>query len=126
MSKNSFKQKLTKAFVDSIPLLESGQVFYRDTELKGFALRVGKTAKTYIVENKVNGRSIRTTIGKHNLFTSEQARLEARKILGRMAVGENPVDEKRNLRARSVTLSEVIEEYLLARKTLKPCNGLIN
>ena len=120
MSKNSFNQKLTKAFVDSIPLVESGQVFYRDTEIKGFGLRVGKTSKTYIVENKVNGKSIRTTIAKHNIFTSEQARVEARKILGKMAVGENPVNEKRNLRARSVTLEEVIEEYLEVRKTLKP------
>ncbi len=120
MSKNIYHHKLTKSFVDSIPLLDVGQVFYRDTELKGFALRVGKTAKTYIVENKFNGKSIRTTIGKHNIFTAEQARLQARITLGKMAVGQNPQDEKRNHRARSVTLIDVIDEYLIARKTLKP------
>lgn len=120
MSENPSQRKLTKAFVESIPHLESGQAFYRDTDLKGFALRVGKTSKTYIVENKVRGKSVRTTIGKHTLFTSEEARHEARKILGKMAVGENPVEEKRSQRARSVVLSEVIEDYLEARKTLSP------
>lgn len=114
------KRKLTKAYVDTIPYLESGQVIYRDTELKGFALRVGKTSKTYIVESKVNGRAVRTTIGKSNVFTAEEARQHAKRILGKMAVGENPVDEKRNLRAKSVTLAEVIQEYVIARKTLSP------
>ena len=120
MDKSLSHRKLTKAFVDSIPLMASGQAFYRDTDLKGFALRVGKTSKTYIVESKVNGRAVRTTIGKSNVFTSEEARLHAKKILGKMATGENPVDEKRNLRAKSVTLAEVIEEYIIARKTLSP------
>lgn len=71
MDKSLSHRKLTKAFVDSIPLMASGQAFYRDTDLKGFALRVGKTSKTYIVESKVNGRAVRTTIGKSNVFTSE-------------------------------------------------------
>ena len=114
------RYKLTKALVDSLPYIESGQAFYRDSELKGFALRVGKTSKTYIVENKVHGKSVRMTIGKHNLFTAEQARNHARQLLCKMAVGDNPVDEKRNLRAKSVTLAEVIEEYIATRKTLSP------
>ncbi len=37
--------KITKTKVDNMPYPESGQVFYRDTELIGFGVRVGKTAK---------------------------------------------------------------------------------
>lgn len=99
MNKNTFRHKLTKSYIDSIPFLEVGQVFYRDTEILGFALRVGKTAKTYVAENKVNGKTVRFTIGKHGVVTSEQARIEARKILGQMASGNNPVEEKKALRA---------------------------
>lgn len=46
--------KLTKSFIDSIPLASTRQVFYRDSELKEFALRVGTTGKVYIAESKVN------------------------------------------------------------------------
>jgi hypothetical protein len=30
----------TKTFVDSVPFTSAGQTFYRDSDLKGFALRV--------------------------------------------------------------------------------------
>ena len=42
--------KLTKTFVERLPHPNSGQVFYRDSELKGFAVRVGKTSKVYVAE----------------------------------------------------------------------------
>jgi integrase len=113
-------KKLTKSFVDSIPFTESGQAFYRDTEIAGFGLRVGTTSKTYIAEGKVNGKTVRTTIGKHGVFTAEQARAEARQILGMIAKGVNPADEKKERRARGVTLEQVFNDYLLARKALKP------
>ncbi len=113
-------QKLLKSFVDSVPLVATGQVFYRDSELKGFGLRVGKTGKVYIAESKVNGKVVRVSIGKHGVFTPEQARLRAREILLMMAKGINPLDEKKESRARSVTLEQALADFLSARKTLKP------
>ena len=85
-------QKLIKTFIDSIPLAEKGQVFYRDSELKGFGLRVGLTSKVYIAETKVNGKVVRVTIGKHGVFTAEEARAEAREMLLMMSRGVNPND----------------------------------
>ncbi|BBJ23186.1 Arm DNA-binding domain-containing protein [Candidatus Nitrotoga sp. AM1P] len=85
-------QKLTKTFVDSTSLAEKGQVFYRDSELKGFGLRVGLTSKVYIAETKVKGKVVRVTIGKHGVFTAEQARAEAREMLIMMSRGVNPND----------------------------------
>ena len=112
--------KLTKSFIDSIPLTVSGQAFYRDTELKGFGLRVGTTGKVYIAESKVNGKVVRTTIGKHGVYTAEQARLRAREILLMMTKGENPKDVKDEERARGVTLEQALADFLSARKSLKP------
>jgi len=68
-------QKLTKSFVNFIPLYVSGQAFYRDSELKEFGLRVGTTDKVYITESKVKGKVVRVSIGKHGAYTTEQARL---------------------------------------------------
>lgn len=113
-------QKLTKSFVDSIPLTITGQTFYRDAELKGFGLRVGKTSKVYIAETKVNGKVVRTTIGKHGVYTTEQARLRARELLLMMTQGTNPSDVKKEQQARGVTLEQALSDFLAARKALKP------
>lgn len=112
--------KLTKTLIDSIPYPESGQVFYRDTELKGFGVRVGTGSKVYIAEGKVDGKTVRVTIGRHGVFTAEQARQEARAILGQIAKGINPNDAAKAKRAKSVSLEDVYQDYRKARKSLKP------
>lgn len=112
--------KLTKTFIESLPFPETGQTFYRDSQLRGFGLRVGKNSKVYYAEAKVNDKTVRVTIGHHGLFTAEQARLEARSILGMMARGINPNDVDKARKAKSVTLSEVYQAYLVARSSLKP------
>ncbi|HMC12835.1 MAG TPA: Arm DNA-binding domain-containing protein, partial [Gallionellaceae bacterium] len=113
-------QKLTKSFIDSVPLLESGQTFYRDNELKGFGLRVGTTGKVYIAEGKIRNKVVRVTIGKHGVYTAEQARLRARELLLMMTKGINPNDIEKEEKARGVTLEQAIADYLSVRKSLKP------
>ncbi|SFF15128.1 integrase family protein [Nitrosomonas sp. Nm166] len=113
-------QKLTKTFVDSIPYPENGQAFYRDSEIKGFGLRVGATSKVYIAESKVNGKSIRVTIGKHGIYTAEQARSQAKELLLMMSKGINPNDQAREQKIRNITLRQVFQDFLAARKALKP------
>ncbi len=112
--------KLTKTFVDSIPLTSAGQAFYRDSKLKGFGLRVGTTGKVYITESKVRGKVVRTSIGKHGVYTCEQARLRARELLLMMSKGINPTDVKKEERVRGVTLEQALTDFLEARKSLKP------
>lgn len=113
-------QKITKTFVDSLPLETCGQKFYRDTDLKGFAVRIGTTSKVYVVEGKVHRKNVRITIGKHGVFTAEQARLKARELLLMMANGTNPLESKREEIARGVTLDQALADFLEARKSLKP------
>ena len=113
-------QKLTKSFVDSVSLQTSGQAFYRDSELKGFGLRVGTTSKVYFAESKAKGKVVRVTIGKHGVYTAEQARLQARELLLTMTKGINPNVAEREERIRGVTLDQALADFLEARKSLKP------
>ncbi|MBA2653781.1 MAG: integrase family protein [Gammaproteobacteria bacterium] len=114
--------KLTKAFVDKAqPPKEKDQIFYRDGELKGFALRVTASGvKSFVVETLIGNKVRRMTIGRYGKLTTEQARVEAKKLLGKIASGIDPIAERQQARAKSVTLKEVFEDYLKARKGLKP------
>ena len=114
------KQKLTKSFVENLPLSVSGQDFYRDSEMKGFGLRVGLKTKVYIAESKVHGKTVRITIGRHDVFTGDEARHEAKALLGMLARGINPNDIEKERKAKSITLIQVAEDYLIARKNLRP------
>ena len=52
--------KLTKTVVDRAKPPATGQAFLRDSELKGFGLRITATGvKTFIVEKRIDGRSRR-------------------------------------------------------------------
>lgn len=118
--------RITKTFVDKVtpPIPKSDQVstqdFYRDEAIPGFGLRVTSGgARSFIVEKRVNGRVKRITIGRYGNLTVEQARTEAMKILGKVATGGDPIAEKRERNARSVSLFNVFKDYLATRKDLK-------
>lgn len=97
------------------------QMFYRDDQLLGFGLRVTSGgAKSYFVEKRINGKNKRITLGRHGQITPEQARNEAKKILGEIATGRDPVSEKRDKRTQAATLHDSYNAYLKTRKTLKP------
>lgn len=113
--------KLTKRIVDKAETpTEKDQVFYRDSELKGFALRVTKGGvKSFVVETLINNRVRRFTLGKYGRLTPEQARKEAKARLAEISNGINPIAEKKARRLRTVTLGEVFSDYVAARKSLK-------
>lgn len=112
-------QKLTKAFVDKIGFEQSGQIFYRDSELIGFGLRVGKSKKVYFAEAKLDGKTIRKSIARHNVISVEDARIQAKKILAEVASGKNPFDELKARRSNVITVKEVLEDYIETRVNLK-------
>lgn len=113
--------KLTKAVVDHAAVPTTGQIFYRDDLLTGFALRVTAAGvKSFVVEKRIKGQVRRKTLGRYGALTAEEARKEAQKFLGQVAGGADPIAEQRATTARAVTLGEVLEAYLAARKNLKP------
>lgn len=118
--------KLTKSFIDQLELVPA---IYRDSELIGFAVRVNINYKSYIVEKKVLGKTVRSTIGLHGNITLVQAREMAREKLLLMSQGINPNEEKRkriieedvrtNIEKQKPTVKAAFDNYL-ALKSLKP------
>ncbi|MEE9251595.1 MAG: Arm DNA-binding domain-containing protein, partial [Alphaproteobacteria bacterium] len=107
--------KLSKSAINCIPLSKQGQAFYYDTRLPGFGLRVGQNSKTYFVEKRVNGKTRRVTIGRHGIFTCEQAKREALRLLGQMASGHDPNAERVAAKVQGITLEQAFEEFLKVR-----------
>ena len=96
-------------------------MFLRDTELKGFAVRITAGGiKSFIVEKRIGGRMKRYTLAKYPELTVEQARKEAQTHLGRIARGENPSLDRQHAKLGLVTLQQAFDDYLQARRNLKP------
>lgn len=119
--------RITKTFVEKISLPEkikegrTEQKRYYDDNLKGFGLRVTSGgSKAFFVEKLVNNRLQRITVGRFPEISTEVARKEAQILLGKIATGVNPVAEKKAKRIKRITLQEVFNDYLKARKSLKP------
>jgi hypothetical protein len=103
--------KLTKRTVDASEIKSSDYVLW-DDDLPGFGLRVFKSGKrSYVVQYRAAGRSRRFTIGLHGVWTPEEARREAKVLLGQVARGGNPAEE-RKLDRKAITVKELCTRYL--------------
>jgi integrase len=118
-SKRATMPKITNSFVSKLPFPVKGQVFYRDSSLPGFGLRVTPGSRTYIVEARVNGIVRRIKLGDHKKMTAAIARARALKLLAQMAVGKDPTAEKAKKKIATVTLQEVLDHYISVR-SLRP------
>lgn len=114
--------RLSKSVIDKIEApCDRNQMFYRDSGLKGFALRITSNGvKSFVVEKLVNRKVRRMTIGRYGELTVEQARREAQKLLGKIATGLDPAADKQLSKVKAITLEAVFEDYKNARKNLKP------
>lgn len=112
--------KITKSFVDKLTLPESGQVFYRDSELKGFAVRVTTGgSKAFVLEKRINRKLKRITLGRYPEITVEMARKEALKYLGEIATGIDPIAKRQQAQAEQMTLWQVWQDYRKIKSYLK-------
>lgn len=111
--------KLTKRNIDTITPPDAGQVLYWDTDLKGFMLRVTKGAMTFAVEARVNGKTVRTSLGLYGRLTPEQARKVATEVLASMTKGTNPNAQRREERRKAITLEQAYQGYITER-ALRP------
>ncbi|RWH64257.1 MAG: DUF4102 domain-containing protein [Mesorhizobium sp.] len=106
---------LTKRVVDSADKRDQ-RYFIWDSELSGFGLRVETSgAKTFVVRYRAEGggRSAAqrfVTIGRLGTLTPEQARKQAKTVLGGVAKGEDPADERRAKR-REMKIGGLIDLY---------------
>ena len=98
---------LTQSVVENAPYSPAGQMFLRDSDLRGFALRITKGTKTFVYEKRVHGRMRRTTLGRLGVISLEEARSQASKMAGDIAKGVIPS----RLRKRA-TFGELADRYL--------------
>jgi integrase len=113
--------RLNKTNIETLPTPTDKPAFHRDDDLKGFGLKVFTSGtKTFFLEKKINGKSKRLTIGGYGELTAEQARKQAVKLSGQIASGGDPVADKAEKKLEAKTLSQVMADYLKARKDLKP------
>ncbi len=107
--------KLTKTNIDKLAYQNKDE-FYWDDELVGFGVKVTKQAKTYIVQARVNGKSIRKKVAPVGTLTPDEARKQAKTMLGDMAKGINIVEVAKKERIKGVTLKEAYDEYVSTKK----------
>src|SRR5690606_32997046 len=105
--------KLTKRLIDGLEP-KASDYFEWDDELPGFGVRVWPTGrKVYVAQYRAGVRTRRVKVGTHGPLTVDEARKEAKGILGDVARGEDP-QEDRVTRRKSLTVSQLCDNYLAA------------
>lgn len=104
--------KLSKPLITALTPTDQEIVVWDDS-LPGFGLRAKPSgAKTFIIQYRNRaGRSRRLSIGKLGKVTLDQARKEAVRLMGQVALGHDPAEEKRRL-LRSETVAQLAKVYM--------------
>lgn len=89
--------KITKRFVENIVPDSENTLKYWDAELKGFGIVILPSGRrTYCIQYRNADRiKKRLKIGVHGQITTEEARVLAKKYLGQVAHGEDPMEQKK-------------------------------
>jgi integrase len=112
--------KLSKSAVDALPIPAKGQKLHWCSSLSGFGVRVTATgAKSYVVQGRIKGtgKERRYTIGPCHLLDYAEARKRALDRLSEMHDGKDPQAEKRKRQAQTLTLRDVMEDYIENKRT---------
>ena len=105
--------RISKRSVDNLACREGrDRVFLWDDALAGFGVAAYPNGKkVYVVQYRQAGRSRRSTIGDHGRLTPDEARSEAKKLLGSVEKGEDPIAAKK-AELRVQYFSEIASDFL--------------
>jgi hypothetical protein len=102
-------------------------VIHFDSALPGFGYRLrqgagGRVLRSWVAQYRRAGGTRRVLLGSADVLTAEMARQAAKKLLAKVALGEDPQGDRADRRQKDrISLRSVIDEYLLAKKTeLRP------
>jgi integrase len=94
-----------------------------DEELSGFGFRLRRShdgraiLKSWTVQYRHGGRKPRIKLGDYAVLGAEAARAEAKKLLGRVAIGEDPAADRRDRRDKdALVMARVVPEFLAAKE----------
>jgi integrase len=112
--------RITKRAVDALECpAGKDRAFLWDDALSGFGVAAFPTGrKVYVAQFRKDGRSRRVSIGDHGRLTPDEARSQAKQLLGAVETGADPVEERRAARAVR-TFAEVAESFLASHFATK-------
>jgi len=125
--------KLTKAKINSLKP-EAKDIFVWDSSMPGFGVRVKPSGvKTFVTQyrNK-HGRSKRLSIGRVGVLTLDQARKEALRLRGQVALGDDPAKiraDDRNVETVRDLASRYMQDHCQGRckeSTIKAHHWLLD
>jgi integrase len=125
--------KLSKPLIAALNPTDQDVVVW-DSSLPGFGLRAKASGvKTFVIQYRNrSGRSRRLSLGNLGKVTLDQARKEAVKLMGQVATGGDPAEERR-MRLRSETISQLADVYMKEHcagrckpRTIEAHNWLLN
>jgi len=103
--------------LDELPVPKDRKEYF-DEGVRGLTLRITSSGiKTFSVMKRVEGKMVRTTIGRYPIITVKQARAKALKILNIVAEGINPNHIDDEVELKHITLGQVLEDYIQSRGT---------
>ena len=112
--------KLTAKAVTALmlPVGKTDAIFF-DEDLPGFGYRLrqsgDKVARSWVAQYRHAGQTRRMTL--NSILSAEQARDEAKKILAKVALGQDPATEKkRRASADRFIVAALAEQYLAAKE----------
>jgi Arm DNA-binding domain len=112
--------RITKRSVDALKCPhDKDREFLWDDSIGGFGVAAFASGKkVYVAQYRQAGRSRRVTIGEHGRFTPDEARSQAKKLLGLAEGGRDPIAERRQ--ERNVrTFEAVANDFLRLHVDLK-------
>jgi hypothetical protein len=90
--------RATKCSVDAFACAPGkDREFLWDHAVSGFGVAAFPSGKkVYVAQYRQGGRSRRATIGEHGRLTPDEARSEAKQLLGIVEAGSDPIAERRS------------------------------
>lgn len=118
------RQKLTKSFIGGLALTTNRYTIW-DGHLPGFGIRVSSSGhKSFIVRYRPKGcRHKRyVNLGRYGVLTVDEARVQAKRVLGLVANGEDPANEtalRRQVPVLSSAAIDFLEMHVSAKRKPK-------
>jgi integrase len=109
----------------SLPVGKTDHIMW-DTTLPGFGYRMragaGGVLRSWVAQYRRDGATRRYRIGSAEVVSAEMARAEAKRILGKVALGGDPAGDRAERRSKDQqSFSAVASDYLAsAEKKLRP------
>ena len=108
--------KFTQKVIDSLPLPETGQKVYYDTDSNDGLCLIASYggAKTYFMQMFYRGRGTKTKIGSANIIKLAEAKIKAHTLRERAEQGIDP-NQERNEALRDMTLKQFFYDQYYPR-----------